>query len=103
MSFCSRRFWRQFFAPYEHMDMELTKKTTLLFPPELHDRLTRLAKQRGVSLGDLVRTACQREYGAPSPEEKMAAVRRIAALKLPVGPVRRMKKESVPDAGDLAR
>jgi predicted nucleic acid-binding protein len=29
-------------------------------------------------------------------------VRRIAALKLPVSPVRRMKKESVPDAKDLA-
>ena len=79
------------------------KRRHCYFLPNLHDRLTRLAKQRGASLGDLVRTGCQREYGAPSPEEKMAAVRRIAALKLPVGPVRRMKKESVPDAGDLAR
>jgi hypothetical protein len=82
------------------MDMELTKKTTILFPPELHDRLTRLAANRGTSLGDLVRQACESEYGEPTQEEKIAAVRRIAALKLPVGSPRRMKQESVPEPED---
>jgi hypothetical protein len=85
------------------MDMELTKKTTILFPPELHDRLTRLAAQRRTSLGDLVRSACEREYGASSREERIAAVRRIVTLKLPAPNVRRMKRESVPSPEDLAR
>jgi len=65
------------------MDMKLTKKTTILFPPELHDRLARLAAQRGTSLGDLVRSACERQYGASSREERIAAVRRIVSLKIP--------------------
>jgi hypothetical protein len=84
------------------MDMELTKKTTILFPPELHQRLARLAAQRGTSLGDLVRSACDREYGSASSEEKLAAVRKLAALGLPVADPRRMKRESAPDARKLA-
>jgi len=31
--------------------MELSKKTTILFPPELHQRLSAIAAQRGISLG----------------------------------------------------
>ena len=85
------------------MDMEtLTKKTTILFPPELHHRLTRLAEQKGTSLGELVRSACEREYGGATAEEKLAAVRRLASLKLPVSTVRRMKRESLPDAERFA-
>jgi predicted DNA-binding protein len=85
------------------MDMEpLTKKTTILLSPELHKRLTRLAQQKGTSLGDLVRSACKHEYGGATAEEKLAAVRRLANLKLPVSTVRRMKRESVPDPGTLA-
>jgi hypothetical protein len=85
------------------MDMEiLTKKTTILFPPYLHQRLSRLAEQKGTSLGELVRRACEREYGAATAEEKLAAVRRMVGLALPVASVRRMKRESVPDAGSLA-
>ena len=84
------------------MDMEtLTKKTTILFSPGLHQRLTRLAEQRGTSLGDLVRSACEQEYGAASVEEKVAAVRRLARLALPMASARRMKRESVSDTGSL--
>jgi hypothetical protein len=42
--------------------MELTKKTTILFPPDLHDPLTQLASKRGTSLGALVREACEARY-----------------------------------------
>ena len=85
------------------MDMEsLTKKTTILLSPELHERLTRLAQQKGTSLGELVRSACKREYGGATTEEKLAAVRRLTGLELPVSTARRMKRESVADAESLA-
>ncbi len=82
--------------------MELSKKTTILFSPELHARLVRIARQRGTSLGELVRTACRRQYGIVSRKERLAAVRELAALYLPVGSPCDMKKESVPDPEDLA-
>jgi hypothetical protein len=49
-----------------------------------------------------VRGASKREYGAATAEEKLAAVRKLASLKLPVSTVRRMKTESVPSTEDLA-
>lgn len=77
--------------------MELERKTTILFPPALHEHLKRVARQRKVSLGFLVREACEREYGSPTQEEeRLAAVQQIAALALPVGTPGEMKHESVP-------
>lgn len=64
--------------------MELSRKTTILFSPALHDRLTRLAGLRGLSLGELVRRACEERYGLVSVEERLAAVRELASLSLPV-------------------
>jgi predicted DNA-binding protein len=81
--------------------MELTKKTTILFPPDLHERLSRLAEQQGTSLGDLVRKACEIQYGLVSAETRLEAVRQLAALSLPVGDPGTMKRESVPRAEDL--
>jgi hypothetical protein len=43
-------YWTTSMVHSTDMDMELTKKTTILFPPELHDRLTRLAASQGKSL-----------------------------------------------------
>ena len=74
----------------------LTKKTTILFPPHLHRRLTRLADQRGTSLGELVRRACEKQYGIGGSEERIWAVRAIGALELPVGAPGQMKRESQP-------
>ena len=65
--------------------MELTKKTTILFPPDLYEQLSRLAEQQGTSLGDLVRKACEVQYGLASAETRLEAVRRLAAMSLPVG------------------
>jgi hypothetical protein len=75
--------------------MELSKKTTILFPQRLHKRLSRLAAQEGTSLGQLVRAACERAYALPTREEKMAAVRKVTALRLPVTSTRTMKHQSV--------
>ena len=84
------------------MDMELTKKTTILFSRDLHRRLSRLATQRKTSLGELVRSACEREYLSTSAEDKISAVQRLTALRLPVSDPRRMKIESLTNARKLA-
>ncbi len=81
--------------------MELSKKTTILFTPELHSRLVRLAKQNHTSIGALVRTACERQYGLKSRQERVDAVRELGAVYLPVSDTKRMKDESVPDPSDL--
>jgi hypothetical protein len=64
-------------------------------------RLSRLAEQQGTSLGDLVRKACEVQYGLVSAETRLEAVRRLAAMSLPVGDSDAMKRESVPRAEDL--
>lgn len=76
--------------------MELSKKTTLLFSPELHRRLTSLAAKRHVSLGELVREACEARYGIAGSPERSEAVRALGALNLPVGTPSSMKQESQP-------
>ena len=81
--------------------MELSKKTTILFPPDLHSELVRLAKQRGTSLGQLVRGACEREYGLASQETRLAAVAELSSLDLPVGTPEDIARESVPTPEDL--
>ena len=75
---------------------KLTKKTTILFQPDLHRRLTRLADQRGTSLGELVRSACEKQYGIGGSEERIQAARAIGALELPVCAPAQMKRESQP-------
>jgi hypothetical protein len=81
--------------------MALSRKTTILFPPDLHERLSRLAEQQGTSLGDLVRKACEIQYGLVSTETRLEAVRRLAAMSLPVGDPGAIKRDSVPRAEDL--
>lgn len=81
--------------------MELNKKTTILFSPELHRRLSKLAASRGVSLGELVREACEVRYGVVGTESRREAARALAALALPVGDPTAMKRESVPAPDDL--
>lgn len=80
---------------------QLSKKTTILFPPDLHARLLRLAQQRGTSLGELVRSACEKQYGMATLEERQAAVEALGAMSLPVGTPEEMARESVPDPEEL--
>ena len=86
---------------YMEVDMDLSKKTTILFPPDLHERLSKLAEERGVSLGKLVRSACERQYGLASPEERLEAVAELGTLELPAGTPEQMERESVPAPEEL--
>jgi predicted DNA-binding protein len=84
--------------------MGSSKKATSLLPPELQERLTLLAKHRGTSLAEIVRQACEAEYGrynALSTEARLEAVRRLASLSLPVGDPAEMERESVPSPDEL--
>jgi hypothetical protein len=77
--------------------MELTKKTTILFPPDLYAKLSRLADRKRTSVGNLVRTACERQYDLRPATDRLAAVRELAGLRLPAGTPEEMERESVPE------
>ena len=73
-----------------------SRKTTILLTATLHDRLSSLARQRGVSMGHLIRQAVEAQYGLVDLEARLDAVEALGALSLPVGPVEAMKAESNP-------
>lgn len=73
----------------------LTKKTTILFPPDLYDRLASLAERRHSSVGELVREACRVQYSLVSPSGRLSLVDQLGALQLPVGTPEEMERESV--------
>jgi len=75
--------------------MELSKKTTVLFPPDLYKDLEYLARKRKSSVGELIRAACRAQYFRATREERLAAVRELAAMHLPVGTPEEMERESV--------
>lgn len=76
--------------------MELVKKTTILFSPALHAHLARVARRERVSLGELVRRACETHYGKVSGQGRLEAVSAIRRLSLPVASPARMKAQAVP-------
>ena len=80
--------------------MELVKKTTILLSPALHKRLTRLAKERGESLGQLVRSACEEKYVEVSRADRLRALEELRRMSAPVGTPGQMKRESVPEPGE---
>ena len=51
-------------------------------------------------MGELIRRACEEQYGLPTTEERLAAVEEMVALSLPVADVETMKQESVPEPED---
>jgi hypothetical protein len=83
--------------------MELSKKTTVLFPPDLHEKLTKLALQQGVSMGQLIRDACEQLYGIVSKHDRVSAVRSLAMLSLPVASPKKMKTESIPKPKEITK
>jgi len=84
---------------YPYTYMELSKKTTILFPPKLYARLARRARRERTSVGELVRNACVQQYGLRAAGDRSAVVRELASLRLPVGAPEEMERESVPAPG----
>ncbi|MFH1679471.1 MAG: hypothetical protein ABIH26_02360 [Candidatus Eisenbacteria bacterium] len=62
----------------------LTKKTTLLFEPDVYLRLVREAKTQRISVGELVRRAVLERYGVAAKPDRVRAVQKLASLSLPV-------------------
>jgi predicted DNA-binding protein len=81
--------------------MRLTHKTTVLLSERLHRQLSQLAAERGQSMGELVRQACERQYGMADVDARLAAVEALRSMRLPVGPVEQMIAESVAEPEDL--
>jgi predicted DNA-binding protein len=81
--------------------MRLTHKTTVLLSERLHRQLSQLAAERGQSMGELVRQACERQYGMADVNARLAAVEALRSMRLPVGPVEQMIAESVAEPQDL--
>lgn len=81
--------------------MELSKKTTILLSPRLYSLLKRLAMSTNRSIGELIRTACEKQYGLHPESEALEAAERLASLHLPVDTPASMKRESVPAPEEL--
>lgn len=77
--------------------MELSRKTTILLSPQLHERLKAVARRRGVSMGELIRLACEETYGDVTADDRLEAVKTLSHLDLPVADVETMKRQSVPN------
>ena len=72
----------------------MTKKTTILFPPNVYRQLERVAREQGVSVAQLVRQAAIQSYLLADQRTRREAVRAIAAMNLPVGSWREMEVET---------
>ena len=81
--------------------MELSKKTSILFSPAQHEQLSRLAAEKHMSLGEIVRSACETQYGRSSEGSRLDAVRQLSALALPVADTRTMKEQSIPGPDEI--
>ena len=75
--------------------MELSKKTTILLTPRLHELLNGIAKAQKTSVGELIRRACEMQYGLVLETDSSSAVERLSDLNLPIDTPDRMKRESV--------
>ena len=73
----------------------LSRRVQLLLSPEQYKRLEALAGAEGISVGALIRRAIDRLQGTPPQTKRLRAVRRIAAMSLPVGDWEQMERESM--------
>lgn len=75
--------------------MQLSKKTTISFPMDLYEFLAHLAQQRHLSIAELVRDACRKQYSFELRAERLLIVDQLSAFCLPVGSPGEIERESV--------
>jgi len=73
----------------------LERRIQILFSAEQASRLQAIARERGESVGSLVRRAVEETYLRHEKEARLKAVREMAAMSLPVGDWEQMERESV--------
>jgi len=76
-----------------------SRRVQLRLTPEQHERLRALAEVRGCSLSALIREAIERVYFAEPAEglgleARLEAVRKMAALRMPVADWEQMEREA---------
>jgi hypothetical protein len=76
--------------------MPLTRRVQVLFSPDQMARLQAIAQAKGESVGVLIRKAVEAVYLHHEPEKRREAVKRLAALSLPVSDWEQMERESMP-------
>ena len=73
--------------------MDRTVEKTIIFSSKMHRRLTQLADRQGRRIDDLVREACETQFGFDRHPDRDAAVAELARLSLPVDGPAIMKRE----------
>ena len=81
--------------------MELSKKTTILLSPRLYNMLKSLSKTNKLSIGELIRSACEKQYGLIPEIEAVDAIDSLSSMALPVDLPDVMKHESIPSPKEL--
>jgi hypothetical protein len=74
----------------------LTRRVQVLLSPDQLARLQAIAQTSGESVGALIRKAVEAVYFHHHPEKRQEAVKRMAALSLPVSDWEQMERESMP-------
>ncbi len=77
---------------------KLTKRVQVLLDPFQYQRLEEIARQRERSVGALIREAIDQTYLQGAVDDRLAAVRTLAAMRLPVADWEQMERESVEEA-----
>ena len=62
------------------MSQQMTKKATILFPPDLYKELQDEARRQGRSVGELVREAAVMRYGSGGMSARIEAVEKLVHL-----------------------
>jgi len=73
----------------------LTKKTTILFSPELYDQLSQLAKLSHTSIAKLIRQAVVDRYLLSDKRKREQAVKELSEIGSPVSTWSMMEEEII--------